>query len=101
MAHAERPDAWARLAQSARLCAPQEFTVWGHPTTELDRTGQTFRLRRVMQAVSPPPASAAETARRRSIAFINWAHAIDHYVMLILATAVIDLASVYQRSYAD
>jgi predicted MFS family arabinose efflux permease len=54
-----------------------------------------------MQAVSHTPASAAESARRRSIAFINWAHAIDHYVMLILATAVIDLASVYQRSYAD
>jgi MFS family permease len=50
---------------------------------------------------SPTAASTAESARRRSIAFINWAHAIDHYVMLILATAVIDLANVYQRSYAD
>src|SRR5437763_4331523 len=45
----------------------------------------------VAQAASP----------RLSIGFINWAHAIDHYVMLILATAVIELATVYQRSYAE
>ena len=32
------------------------------------------------------PAAAEERARRVSIGFINWAHAIDHYVMLILAT---------------
>ncbi|HEY7301957.1 MAG TPA: MFS transporter [Xanthobacteraceae bacterium] len=49
-------------------------------------------------AACPP---AADQGRRRSIAFLNWAHAIDHYVMLILATVVIDLAVVYQRSYAE
>ncbi|MGH6771262.1 MAG: MFS transporter [Xanthobacteraceae bacterium] len=40
-------------------------------------------------------------ARRLSIGFINWAHAIDHYVMLILATVVIELATVYNWSYAE
>jgi predicted MFS family arabinose efflux permease len=44
---------------------------------------------------------ADEAARRLSIGFINWAHAIDHYVMLILATVVIELAVVYQWSYAE
>jgi MFS family permease len=40
-------------------------------------------------------------ASRRSIAFINWAHALDHYVMLIFPTVVISLEAVYGRSYAD
>jgi MFS family permease len=36
-----------------------------------------------------------------SIAFINWAHALDHYVMLIFPTVVIGLEAVYGRSYAE
>src|SRR5215468_8479783 len=47
------------------------------------------------------PAAADERARRVSIGFINWAHAIDHYVMLILATVVIELTTVYGWSYAE
>src|SRR2546423_15354009 len=46
-------------------------------------------------------ASPASDARRVSIAFINWAHALDHYVMLILATVVIELATVYDWTYAE
>src|SRR6266702_7181691 len=38
---------------------------------------------------------------RLSIAFINWAHALDHYVMLIFPTVVISLEVVYGRSYAE
>jgi len=45
--------------------------------------------------------SAPERARRVSIGFINWAHAIDHYVMLILATVVIELTVIYRWSYSD
>jgi MFS family permease len=45
---------------------------------------------------------AADAQRRRvSIGFINWAHAIDHYVMLILATAVLELAVVYHWTYSE
>src|SRR5512143_3979342 len=40
-------------------------------------------------------------ARRRSIAFLNWAHAIDHFVLLIYPTVVIGLEVVYQRSYSE
>jgi len=40
-------------------------------------------------------------AARLSIGFINWAHALDHYVMLIFPTAVIGLAVVFERSYAE
>src|SRR5215468_53132 len=45
--------------------------------------------------------SADERTRLLSIGFINFAHAIDHYVMLILATAVIELTPVYGWSYAE
>src|SRR3954465_7653803 len=44
---------------------------------------------------------ASETARRRSIAFLNWAHFLDHYVILIFPTVVIGLEAVYGRSYGD
>jgi MFS family permease len=44
---------------------------------------------------------APDAIRRRSIAFINWAHAVDHYVMLIFPTVVIGLEGVYGRSYGE
>ncbi len=36
-----------------------------------------------------------------SIGFINWAHALDHYVMLIFPTAVISLEVAYAKTYAE
>ena len=42
-----------------------------------------------------------DRARRRSIGFINWAHFLDHYVILIFPTVVIGLEAVYGRSYGD
>jgi len=42
-----------------------------------------------------------ERARSVHIGFLNFAHALDHYVMLIFPTVVIGLAVIYQRSYAD
>jgi MFS family permease len=44
---------------------------------------------------------ADENARRRSIAFLNWAHALDHFVLLIYPTVVIGLEVVYRRPYAE
>jgi MFS family permease len=44
---------------------------------------------------------AEETARRRAIAFLNWAHAVDHFVLLIYPTVVIGLVAVYGRPYSD
>ena len=40
-------------------------------------------------------------ARRLSIGFINFAHALDHYVMLIFPTVVIGLEVVYGRPYGE
>lgn len=40
-------------------------------------------------------------ARRRSMRFLNWGHAIDHFVMLIFPTVVIGLETVYGRSYSE
>src|SRR5436305_10062115 len=42
-----------------------------------------------------------DTARRRSIGFLNWAHFLDHYVILVFPTVVIGLEAVYGRSYGE
>src|SRR6266566_8002465 len=42
-----------------------------------------------------------ENARRRAIGFLNLAHFLDHYVILIFPTVVIGLEAVYGRSYGD
>jgi len=46
-------------------------------------------------------AALEDRARRRSIGFLNWAHFLDHYVILIFPTVVIGLEAVYGRSYGD
>jgi MFS family permease len=51
-----------------------------------------------------PSASSADflsSEARTSIRFLNWAHAVDHYVMLIFPTVVIGLEAVYGRSYGE
>ena len=47
------------------------------------------------------PSEIDVAARRRSIAFLNWAHALDHFVLLIFPTVVIGLEAVYRRSYDE
>ena len=42
-----------------------------------------------------------DRARRRPIGFLNWAHFLDHYVILIFPTVVIGLEAVYGRSYGE
>jgi MFS family permease len=44
--------------------------------------------------------SAALSQRRLAIGFLNWAHALDHFVILIYPTVVIELEVVYGRSYS-
>ena len=46
-------------------------------------------------------ATVSAEERQRSIAFLNWAHALDHFVLLIYPTVVIGLQVVYQRSYSE
>ena len=50
---------------------------------------------------NPATSIAQASQTKRSIGFINWAHALDHYVMLIFPTVVIGLELVYARSYAE
>jgi len=48
------------------------------------------------------PERPAELSRRRlAIGFLNWAHALDHFVILIYPTVVIELEVVYGRSYSS
>ena len=47
-------------------------------------------------------AQPADLARRRlAIGFLNWAHALDHFVMLVYPTVVIELQVAYGRTYAQ
>ena len=64
------------------------------PSGDLDRDGMVTM--EVQQA-----ALRDESAKRRAIAFLNWGHAIDHYVLLIFPTVVIGLEAVYGRSYSE
>jgi MFS family permease len=45
--------------------------------------------------------SAAASRRRLSIGFLNWAHALDHFVILIYPTVVIELELTYKDSYSQ
>ena len=42
-----------------------------------------------------------EGAANRTILFVNWAHALDHFVLLIFPTAVIAIAADLHRDYSD
>jgi MFS family permease len=44
---------------------------------------------------------ADDSAKRRAIGFLNVAHALDHYVVLIFPTVVIGLEAVYGRPYSE
>jgi MFS family permease len=44
---------------------------------------------------------SADRGRRRAIGFLNWAHALDHFVILIFPTVVIGLEVVYGRPYSE
>ncbi len=52
-------------------------------------------------STAPMPRIAETAGRRLSIGFLNWAHFLDHYVILIFPTVVIGLEAVYGRSYGD
>ena len=43
----------------------------------------------------------AQIQKRRTIGFLNWAHAIDHFVLGIYPTVVIGLEVVYRRPYSE
>jgi MFS family permease len=45
--------------------------------------------------------STTDLNRRRAIGFLNWAHALDHFVILIFPTVVIGLEVVYARPYSE
>jgi MFS family permease len=42
-----------------------------------------------------------DASRLLNVGFLNWAHAIDHFVILIFPTVVIGLEAVYGRPYSD
>ncbi len=50
---------------------------------------------------APDPAEAAMDEKRRHLRFINVAHFVDHYVLLIFPTVVIGLELELKRSYGE
>ena len=54
-----------------------------------------------MTPTNAPDSYRPDAAARRSIAFLNWAHGIDHFVLLIYPTVVIGLEVVYGRPYSE
>jgi len=54
-----------------------------------------------MTAIQADAATKEQENLRVSIGFINWAHALDHYVMLIFPTVVLGLEAIYGRSYGE
>lgn len=44
---------------------------------------------------------AEAEAANRTILFVNWAHALDHFVLLIFPTAVIAIAAELKRDYGE
>ena len=42
-----------------------------------------------------------DPAKRRTIAFLNWAHGLDHFVLLIYPTVVLGLGAVYGKPYSE
>src|ERR1700735_5065948 len=53
------------------------------------------------QSSSAQEESNEESRRRLAIGFMNWAHAIDHFVILSSPPVVIELEAVYGRSYSS
>ena len=45
--------------------------------------------------------AADEHAKRRTIGFLNWAHGLDHFVLLLYPTVVLGLGAVYGRPYSE
>jgi MFS family permease len=54
-----------------------------------------------MNSTSAMPPVGNERNRRLSIGFLNWAHALDHFVILIFPTVVIGLEIIYARPYGE
>ncbi|HEX4410076.1 MAG TPA: MFS transporter [Xanthobacteraceae bacterium] len=53
-----------------------------------------------MSTIAATNLPADISQRRLSIGFMNWAHALDHFVILIYPTVVIQLQLVYGESYS-
>jgi MFS family permease len=53
------------------------------------------------EQVLPSAPLDADFRRRLSIGFLNFAHGLDHYVMLIFPTVVISLEVIYGRPYGE
>jgi MFS family permease len=63
---------------------------------------ETMNVARSTSATGPLAAGGAAARPRRvlAISFLNWAHGVDHFVVLIYPTVVIQLQAVYGESYA-
>jgi MFS family permease len=64
----------------------------------MDRSMNDISTSHESIAAAAPPSPSAE---RRAIAFLNLAHAVDHFVLLIFPAVVIGLEVVFKRPYDE
>ena len=101
----QRPGRRPRRPAEERKPAPR--SGHGYPAANRAISTPAAGIRRGLRplsscpAVMSPPMTTQARDARLSIGFINWAHALDHYVMLIFPTVVIGLELIYGRSYAE
>src|SRR5882672_11971883 len=89
---------WVSLSLNLSYCFPLRVDAGAF--------GSIALLDQSMNDVSLPyePVAAAgpsQAANRRAIAFLNLAHAIDHFVLLIFPAVVIGLEVVFKRPYEE
>src|SRR5713101_5523101 len=85
-----------------RLCPPyddQPCEIWigGAPGAVYSWTEHLGDFMSILAG----PANPHDAETRRTIGFLNWAHAIDHFVLGIYPTVVIGLEVVYGRPYSE
>src|SRR5580765_2246286 len=54
-----------------------------------------------MSSFAAASSNPHDAGKRLQIGFLNWAHAIDHFVLGIFPTVVIGLEVVYRRPYSE
>jgi MFS family permease len=62
---------------------------------------QGFLMKADVLSSDRPQPAADHSRRRLAIGFLNWAHALDHFVILIYPMVVIELEATFGRSYAS
>src|SRR4029077_4675990 len=88
-------------AGPTRACPLQKANRGIAPTRVIGKDWVQRKTCRMDARAVPRVSIDADAGHRVSIAFLNWAHALDHFVMLIFPPVVIGLEVIYARTYSE